>query len=117
VRQRAAYKPGDSGRPAVQQQIIQILKDLRAAGVPLNVSIARGVILGVIRGVIRGVIPSSGGVGGGGVVPGEPEEGGGGGGRVVHLLRKLRALNFWSHGCVERKLRALLLTVRRIFKI
>jgi hypothetical protein len=39
VRQRGAYKPGDSGRrgvlvdhPAVQEQIIQILKDLRAAG-------------------------------------------------------------------------------------
>ncbi len=48
VRQRGAYKPGDSGRrgvlvdhPVVQQQIIQILQDLRGAGVPLNVSIAR----------------------------------------------------------------------------
>ncbi len=44
--QRGAYKPGDSGRrgvlvdhPAVQQQIIQIIQilaDLRGAGVPLN---------------------------------------------------------------------------------
>jgi hypothetical protein len=67
VRQRGAYKPGDSGRrgvlvdhpavPAVQQQIIiQILQDLRGAGVPLNVSIARGVILGVLERALPGLV-------------------------------------------------------------
>ena len=47
VRQRSAYKPGDSGRrgvlvdhPAVQEQIIKVLQDLRGAGVPVNVAIA-----------------------------------------------------------------------------
>jgi hypothetical protein len=62
MRQRGAYKPGDSGRrrgvdhPAVQQQIIQILADLRGAGVPLNVSIARGVILGVLERALSGLV-------------------------------------------------------------
>ncbi len=63
VRQRGAYKPGDNGRrgvlvdhPAVQQQIIQIIADLRGAGVPLNVSIARGVILGVLERALPGLV-------------------------------------------------------------
>ncbi len=61
MRQRGAYKPGDSGRrgvlvdhPAVQQQIIQIA-DLRPS-VPLDVSISRGVILGVLERALPGLV-------------------------------------------------------------
>ncbi len=42
--------------PAVQQHIIQILADLRGAGVPLNVSVARGVILGVLERALPGLV-------------------------------------------------------------
>jgi hypothetical protein len=42
-------RPPRRARGPPGSTIIEILKDLRAAGVPLNVSISRGVILGVLE--------------------------------------------------------------------
>ncbi len=63
MRQRGAYKPGDSGRrgvlvdhPAVQPADHPDPRGPPRCRVPLNVSIARGVIFGVLERALPGLV-------------------------------------------------------------